>query len=124
MKSSRVPDECKIVKLKTLYKKSKKADPKNYRPISLLPVISKIIENIIHDQTMDFVTKKNVLYKFQPGFRKFYSTDSCLFYLQGKVAKGFGSGFLTGLILIDLQNDFDTTDHVILIEKNEMYGLF
>ena len=75
-----VPDECKIAKLKPLYKKGKKTDPKNYRSISLLPGISQILEKVIHDQTMDFVIKKNVLYKFQSGFRKFHSTDSCLSY--------------------------------------------
>ena len=80
------PDECKIAKLKSLYKKGKKNDPKNYRPISLLPVISKILEKVIHDQTMDNVTKKSILYTFQSGFRKFHSTDSCLSYLQDKVA--------------------------------------
>ena len=74
-----VPDECKIAKLKTLYKKGKKTDPKNYRPISLLPVICKILEKVIHNQTMEFVC---ILYKFQSGFRKFHSTDSCLSYLQ------------------------------------------
>ena len=81
IKLSTVPDECKIAKLKPLYKKGTKTDPKNYRPISLLPVISKILEKVIHNQTMDFVTKKNILYKFQSGFRKFHSTDSCLSYL-------------------------------------------
>ena len=55
IKLSTVPDECKIAKLKPLYKKGKKTDPKNYRPISLLPIISKILEKVIHDQTMDFV---------------------------------------------------------------------
>ena len=78
IKLSTVPDECKIAKLKPLYKKGKKTDPKNYKPISLLPVISKILEKVIHDQTMDFVTKKNILNKFQSGFRKFHSTGSCL----------------------------------------------
>ena len=62
IKLSTVSDECKIAKLKPLYKKGKKTDSKNYRPISLLPVISKIFEKVIHDQTMDFVTKKNILY--------------------------------------------------------------
>ena len=51
IKLSTVPDECKIAKLKPLYKKGKKTDPKNYRPISLLPIISKILEKVIHDQT-------------------------------------------------------------------------
>ena len=57
---------------------------------------------------MEFVTKKNILYKFQSDFRKFHSTDSCLSYLQDKVAKGFDSGLLTGMILIDLKVDLVT----------------
>ena len=74
IKLSAVPNECRIAKLKPLYKKGKKTDPKNYRTISLLPVISKILEKLIHDQTMEFVTKY-LIYKFQSGFRKFHSTD-------------------------------------------------
>ena len=48
---SSFPDDCKIAKLKPLYKKDTKTKPKNYRPVSLLPLISKIMERIIHDQT-------------------------------------------------------------------------
>ena len=118
IKLSAVPDECKIAKLKPLYKKSKNTDPKNYRPISLLPVISKILEKVTHDQTMDFVTKRYVLYKFQSGFRKFHSTDSCLSYFQDKVSRGFDSGLLTGMMLIDLQN----IDHKILTGKMKCMG--
>ena len=70
------------------------------------------------------MTKKNILYKFQSGFRKFHSTDSNPSYLQDKVSKGFDSDLLTGMILIDLQKALNTIDHKILIEKNEMYGLF
>ena len=105
------PDECKIAKLQPLYKKGKKTDPKNYRPTSLLPVISKILEKVIHDQTMEFVTIKNILYKFQSDFQKFHSTDYCLSYLQDKVAERFDSGSLTRMILTDLQKAFDTIDH-------------
>ena len=57
IKLSTVSDECKTAKLKSLYKKGKKTDPKNYRP-----VISEILEKIIHDQTMDFVTKNDILF--------------------------------------------------------------
>ena len=56
IKLSVVPDECKIGKLKPLHEKGKKTDPKNYRPIFLLLVVSKILEKVIHDQTMDFIT--------------------------------------------------------------------
>ena len=51
------PDDCKIAKLKPLYKKEAKTKPKNYRPISLLLLLSKIIERIIHNQTQEFLDK-------------------------------------------------------------------
>ena len=51
IKYSIFPSDCKIAKLKPLFKKGSKTDPKNYRPISLLPLVSKIIEKVLHDQT-------------------------------------------------------------------------
>ena len=103
IKLSTIPDEFKMAKLKTLYKKDKKTDPKNYKSISLLPVTFKNLGKVIHHQTMEFGTKNSILYKFQSGFRKVHSTDSCLLHLQDQTAKGFHSGLLTGVILIDLQ---------------------
>ena len=122
IKSSSFPNSCKIAKLKPLFKKGVKTEPKNYRPISLLPLISKVIEKIIHDQTQEFLSKNNILYKFQSGFRKNHSTDSCLSFLNDKILKGFDSGLLTGMILIDLQKAFDTIDHEILLEKLPCMG--
>ena len=66
---SEFPNDCKIAKVKPIYKKETKTNPKNYRPISLLPLISKIIEKIICNQTQQFLDK-NILYKYQSGFRK------------------------------------------------------
>ena len=83
------PDDCKIAKLKPLYKKEAKTKPKNYRPISLLPLLSKIIERIIHNQTQEFLDKNNILYKYQSGFQKHHSTDTCLSYLTTQVKIGF-----------------------------------
>ena len=111
------PDKCKVAKIKPLHKKGLKTDPKNFRPTSLLPLISKIIERIIHDQTMNFLSDSNVLYKYQSGFRKFNSADTCLSYLHDKITKGFDSGLLTGMVLIDLQKAFDTIDHYLFIKK-------
>ena len=51
---------CKIVKLKPLFKKGSKTDPKNYSPISLLALVSKIIEKVIHDQTQSFLDKNDI----------------------------------------------------------------
>ena len=122
IKYSTFPNDCKIAKLKPLFKRGSKTDPKNYRPISLLPLISKIIEKIIHDQTQSFVDKNNVIYRYQSGFRKLYSTVSCLSYLNNKITTGFESGLFTGMILIDLQKAFDTINHDILIKKMTFLG--
>ena len=65
-----------------------------------------------------FLTDNNILYCYQSGFRKFYSTDTCLSYLNNKILKGIDCGLMTGLILIDLQKAFDTIDHELLLEKN------
>ena len=103
-------------------KKGSKTDPQNYRPISLLPLVSKIIEKVIHDQTQRFLDKNDIIYRYQSGFRKFFSTDSCLSYLNNKIATGFESGLYTGMILIDLQKAFDTVNHNILLKKMEFIG--
>jgi len=67
-----------------------------------------------------FISIKNIIY--QSGFRKSFSTDSCLSYLNNKIATEFESGLFTGMILIDLQKAFDTINHDILINKMEYFG--
>ena len=92
-------------------------EPKNFRPISLLPLISKVLEKVIHDQMQTFLTNNSILYCYQSGFRKCHPTDTCLSYLNDKILKGVDCGMMTGLILIDLQKAFDTIDHEILLRK-------
>ena len=118
IKLASFPNKYKISKIKPLNKKGLKTDRKNFRSISLLPLISKIIERIIHDRTMNLVSDNNVLYKYQSGFRKFHSTDTCLSYLHDKIAKGFDSGLLSEMVLIDLQKAFGAIDYNILIKRN------
>ena len=117
MKRLKFPLDCEIIKLKPLYKKGLKTHPKNYLPVSLLGLVSKVIEKVIHNQTKIFLNKNKVLYKYQSGFQKSFSMNSCLTLLTDKISKGFESGKYTGLILIDLQKAFDTIVHEILLEK-------
>ena len=108
---------CKIAKVKPLLKKGSKTDPQNYRPISVLPILTKNIARFIHDQTQESLSKNKILYRFQSGFPKNYSTNSCLGHLTDKITIGFEKGIFAGMILIDLQKAFDTIDHQILIRK-------
>ena len=72
---------------------------------------------MIHNQTTIFLSKNKSSYKFQSGFLKSFSMNSCLTLLTDKVNKAFESGKYTGSILIDLQKGFDTIDHEILLKK-------
>ena len=68
------------------------------------------------------MSKNKLLYRFQSGFRKNYSTNTCLGYLTDKITPGFEKGLFTGMILIDLQKAFDTIDHQILLKKLNIYA--
>jgi len=117
IKLSIFPDKCKIAKLKPLFKKGSKTEPKNYRPISLLPLISKIFEKVVLDQTQNFLNENKVLYNYQSGFRSSHSTAFALSYLNNKILQGFDKGLVTGMILIDLQKAFDTINRDILLKN-------
>ena len=113
IKLSSFPRSCNIAKVKPLFKKGSKTDSQNYLPISLLPILSKII----HDQTQEVLSKNKILYRFQSGFHKNYSTKTCLEHLTDKITTEFEKGLFAGMILIDLKKAFDTIDHQILIKK-------
>ena len=122
IKLNSFPRSCKIAKVKPLFKKGSKTDPQNYCSISLLPLLPKIIERIVHDETEEFLSKNKLLYRFHSTFRRNYSTNTCLGHLTDKITTGFEKGLFTGMILIDLQKVFDTIDHQILLKKMKYLG--
>ena len=67
---SHFPEDCRVAEFKPLYKKGTKTDPNNFRPISLLPIVSKIMEKAIHDQTMNFLMENNVIHNTNLGFAR------------------------------------------------------
>ena len=106
------PEACKSAKLKPLFKKVSKTDPSNYRPISLIPLLSKAFGRIVLDQTNDF-WNHNILYNHQSSVRTNHTTDTSLPFLNDNILKCSDHGLLTGIILIDLEKAFDTINHDI-----------
>ena len=90
-----------LVKLQSLNLFLRKADSSNYTPISLLPLISKILERVIHDQK-NALLKEKLPYSNQSGFRANQSTNLYFSFSTDKILKGFDMGLLTKTILIDL----------------------
>ena len=83
--------------------------------MSLRPLISKIIENMVHQA---FLSENKILYRFQSGFRKTFSSDSCVPYLTNEIKTGFESGLYIGMMLIDVQKAFDTITKSLAIIWN------
>ena len=119
--SSKFPFMCKTAKVKPLYKKGKNTESESYRPVSLLPVLSKIIERVVYNQLIEHLEKHDILHEYQYGFRSKHSVITCLAHLSNQML-GFESGKSTGMILIDLQKAFDTLDHDILLGKMKYLG--
>ena len=109
------PKELKIAKIIPIYKSSDKQLITNYRPISVLPVFSKLFERVLHNRLLSFVDCKNIIYDYQFGFRRNHGTNSALIILTDKIIQSLSKGdYVVGLFL-DFQKAFDTVNHEILI---------
>ncbi|CAB4012325.1 RNA-directed DNA polymerase from mobile element jockey-like, partial [Paramuricea clavata] len=120
---SSFPDEWKVARVMPLYKNGQRSIPGNYRPISVLPAISKIMERILYDQLYNYLTKFELLSDSQFGFRKFHSTASALLDCTNDWHVNLDRKMFNLVVLIDLKKAFDTVDHQILLNKLELYGI-
>ena len=118
-----VPLSMKYARVKPLYKKNSPLEVGNYRPVSILSIVSKILERSVYNQLLDFLQKNNMLYNLQSGFRQKYSTDTCLIHLLDYLRTNNAKGMFTGMIMLDLQKAFDTVDHSILCNKLKVMGV-
>ena len=92
-------------------------DPSNFRPISILPVISKILERIIADQLMAYLEENNLISNTQHGFRSKLSTETALLAVTEKIYENIDNNRISLLSLLDLSKAFDSVNHELLLEK-------
>jgi hypothetical protein len=95
----------------------------NYRPSSVLPAISKIMEKILYNQLYSYLSKFRLLSDSQFGFRKFHSTATALLDCINDWYVNLDRKMFNLVVLIDLKKAFDTVDHQILLRKLELYGI-
>ena len=104
----------KIVNVTLVFKTGDLKDISNYRPISLLPCFSKILERITHNCLYSYLINKKILYEKQFGFQKGHSTEHVIAQLLDQIYQSFENDSYT---LINFSKTFDTTDDAILLKK-------
>ena len=119
--SSKFPTLWKLARVCPIFKKGKTDDKSNYRPISILCVLSKILEKHVHNHLYSFLTQFNLVHHAQSGFRMLHSCETALGKMATQWAIAMNEGELTGVVLLDLRKAFDLVDHKLLLHKLSMY---
>lgn len=117
------PNLWKIGRIVALHKQGNRTDMNNYRPITILPTISKLLERAVHQQLYHYLNEKKVLAKEQHGFRARRATDTALIHFSDKILASMDSGQVTGVAFLDLSKAFDTVNHELLLGKLSRLGL-
>lgn len=117
------PKKLKVAKVIPIYKNNDETLLNNYRPISLLPSISKVFEKAIFQQLHSYFKLNNLYFSSQYGFREQHSCELAALELTDKIIFKMDNNNLPLCIFIDLSKAFDTIDHNILLDKLKYYGI-
>ena len=96
-----LPADWKHAIVSPVHKAGSKSDPSNFRPISVLPIFSKILERAVHRMVYSYLQEHRLLSPLQSGFRPRHSTSTCLAHVTNTLLENIDKGLLTGLIFLD-----------------------
>ena len=117
------PDNWKIARVAPIFKSGQPDDRSNYRPISVLPVLARVFEKLIHNQLYDDLHTNKHLFSNKSGFRALHSVVTCFLNNTDDWYVSMDDGKYTANIFIDLKKTFDTVDHDIVLAKLRKYGV-
>ena len=113
----------KCAKVVPLHKKEEVINPKNYRPVALLPVTSKLLERAIFSQLIEYLEKNGIIHPSHHGFRTKHNTSTALLQMYDVWIEALERNEISAVIMLDMSAAFDVVDHSILIKKLKLYGL-
>jgi len=122
IKTNLFPQSWKLALVSPLFKSGSLDDPGNYRPISILPVLSKLLERHIFNHLYEFLVCNDLLSSRQSGFRSKHSCESALHLLTDEWFSHLYNGEMIGVMYIDFCKAFDMVDHRLLLEKLKIYN--
>ena len=117
------PFELKIANVVPIFKTIDEMVFSNYRPVSVLPVFSKLLERLVYNRLIAYITNNKLLYEYQFGFQKGKSTHLALILLVDKITEALDRGECVISIFSDFSKAFDKVEHNILRMKLEKYGI-
>ena len=123
IQSKKFPTKWKIAKVVPLYKgKGSKFDTKNYRPVAILPILSKVLERAMFKQVINFMDGNKLFNPSHHAYRSFHSTTTAMLQMYDTWLEAAEHGDIAGVCMVDMSAAFDVVDTDLLLEKMKLYG--